>query len=276
MPTYWHTLKDCKVKPEDDEETKELKDFNHRIAAAKKPYFMTYVYPRLRTENLQYEKNCLRKLRSKFYKNRPLEMNDFYAYDAPEYNAGKDLEYYSGLLPTGNNPCTVNRISWFFENEFKGCLSNLASRLNAGQTFSYEILKSQVAYAKSTYNAIYELFLEYIQKTERLIQRARTEKIDTFATKVKFTQLAEFFKTECFKVCPNEKQLCDIVIDICYGNERYKQFAWDVCSEVIIQNLLEKHSGIIKFPALTDDDEDFVFCGREFIMKEIKVEEAEE
>ena len=29
MPSYWHTLNDCKSKPEDDEETKELKDFKH-------------------------------------------------------------------------------------------------------------------------------------------------------------------------------------------------------------------------------------------------------
>ena len=276
MPSYWHTLNDCKSKPEDDEETKELKDFNYRIAAAKKPYFMTYVYPRLRTENLQYEKNCLRKLRSKFYKNKPITMDDFYTYNSPEYDAGKDLEYYLGLLPTGNNPCTVNRISWFFEKEFKGCLSNLSSRLNSGKGFNYEVLKSQVAYAKSTYNAIYNLFLEYIQKTERLIQKARTEKIDNFATKARFAQLAEFFKMECFKICPNEKQLCDIVIDICYGNEKYKQFAWDICSEVIIENLLERHNGMIKFPALTDEDDDFVYCGRKFKMEEIKVGVAEE
>ena len=51
MPSNWYTLRDNMVNEDDDAEIAEQKEFNLKITAAKKPYFMTYVYPRLRTEN---------------------------------------------------------------------------------------------------------------------------------------------------------------------------------------------------------------------------------
>ena len=57
MPEYWHNIRDNIVKDDDNEETVERKNFNKKITAANKPYFMTYVYPALRTQNNTYNLN---------------------------------------------------------------------------------------------------------------------------------------------------------------------------------------------------------------------------
>ena len=40
MPSEWYDIKKCRVKDDDDEETIQRKEFNSKIVAAIKPYFM--------------------------------------------------------------------------------------------------------------------------------------------------------------------------------------------------------------------------------------------
>ncbi len=72
------------------------------------------------------------------------------------------------------------------------------------------------------------------------------------------------FKASCEKICPDEKELCDIIIDLCYSSEKSKQFAWDVCSKTILHNLLEKNNYIISYPVLTNNTGEFEFGGEQF------------
>lgn len=48
------------------------------------------------------------------------------------------------------------------------------------------------------------------------------------------------FKRECQAICPNECELCDIILDMCYKSSHSKQFAWEICVDTIIHNLLAK------------------------------------
>ena len=57
MPEYWYSMRDNMQKEDDNEEDIKRKNFNRKIVAANKPYFMTYVYPSLRTKNNSYMKN---------------------------------------------------------------------------------------------------------------------------------------------------------------------------------------------------------------------------
>ena len=83
------------------------------------------------------------------------------------------------------------------------------------------------------------------------------------------------FKSACESICPNEKELCNIIIDICYSSPSLRQFAWDICNETIIDNLLHKNNYIIHYPVLVPSNGEFEFGGEQFIMKTKKVEEAE-
>ena len=57
MPEYWYSLRGNKIHEEDTDEVKAKKTINERIAATKKPYFMCYVYPKLKSEYNKYVKN---------------------------------------------------------------------------------------------------------------------------------------------------------------------------------------------------------------------------
>lgn len=83
------------------------------------------------------------------------------------------------------------------------------------------------------------------------------------------------FRRKCEEVCPNETELCDIVIDLCYSSSRSRQFAWDICGEVIIENLLKKNDYSINYPVMTRQNGEFEFGGEQFIMRRKKIRKGE-
>lgn len=65
--------------------------------------------------------------------------------------------------------------------------------------------------------------------------------------------VVENFKNKLHTICPNEEVLTNIIIDITYGKKVNKQYAWDICGEQIIKNLLSKNSYEYKYPVASDD-----------------------
>ena len=56
------------------------------------------------------------------------------------------------------------------------------------------------------------------------------------------------FVRECEAICQNRSVLCNIVLDLCYTRSASKKFAWDICGEDIVNNLLSKNGGTISIP----------------------------
>ena len=76
---------------------------------------------------------------------------------------------------------------------------------------------------------------------------------------------------ECSKICSNEDELCDILLDLCYKTNKSKQFVWNVVGDVIVNRLLKLKDNHIKYPALVtqrDGQYDFDYCGKLFRMME--------
>ncbi len=275
MPSNWYTLSDSKIVEDDDEQTINDKEFNLKIAAAKKPYFMTYVYPRLKTENDTYVKNNNRGAIRRFNQYGIGSIADLYAYEDKSDDMREYLEYYEKRMPVGNNPCVVNRISWIFEDVFKNYLSKFSRYIREANNveFDYRILKSGVTYSKTTYNQVYEIYKEYCRRVEQYQKDSRTEKLENYDIKLmKHRIFTEYFRVECEKICSNEDELCDIVLDICYIREKSKQFAWDVCGDKIIENLLSHNGNKISYPQQVADGGEFTYCGKQFIMCEKEME----
>ena len=274
MPSNWYTLHECKVNDDDDEETRKQKEFNYKIAAAKKPYFMTYVYPRLKSENDLYVKNNNLGAIRRFNEYGISGISDLEKYEPKTPAMVEYYDYYKRLMPVGDNPCVVNRISWIFENVFKCYLSRFSKMIRESNQsdFDYRILKSGVVYSRNNYNQISALYKEYSRRIEEYQRKIRTEKVDKDSEYVQRHLFVEYFRSECYKVCSNEDELCDILLDLCYQRETSKQFAWDICGNVIIKNLLAKNNGIIHYPQLVDEDGDFEYCGKQFKMFEKELE----
>ena len=74
-----------------------------------------------------------------------------------------------------------------------------------------------------------------------------------------------YFKERCDILNIDKDELCDIVIDLCYSSNNSKQFAWDMCGEQIVHNLLERHNNRLSYPERCGDG-DILFKGEKFRM----------
>lgn len=271
MPKEWYEARACRVEDGDSEEVIKRKKFNASICADKKPYFMTYVYPTLRIKNNKYLRNNNNGAIMRFARYGIKSISDLQEYEPKTPDMIDYLHYYNEFMPVGYGKCTVNRICDIFEKEFDGYL-----RKRYVQTeFDYTILKSNVGYDKKMFRAIQKIYQDYQKRIGDLHRRAHTENIDKDSCWMEQCRFVEQFQRECSEICTNEDILCDIVLDMCYGTERAKQFAWDICGDRILENLLNRNNRTISFPKQVDNGGDFEYCGVQFqmITKEISVEE---
>lgn len=278
MPSTWYTYRDNKIKAEDSEEIKQAKEFNIKIAATKKPYFMIYVYPRLKSELSTYKKNSDKNAIRNFSEYGVHSVQDIIDHPCPTDEMIQYYEYYKKLLPVGDNACIVNQIAWHFENEFNSLLTKMPNLIKQtyNTEFDYNILKCGVAYSNITYNKILKLYKLHNLQVNKVMQKGSEEKVDRFDNHMEYEILLNIFKSRCYEICSNREELCDIILDICYTHEKSKQFAWDICSDIMLENLLKKSGGNISFPTPSDDDYDFEYSGRKFKMTTINVSEVNE
>lgn len=257
MPESWYNRRSNVPKSDDSEAEIEKKNFDMSIVADRKPYFMIYVYPHLKKEYDSYYKNADFKSLILFGK----KIDELLNSDCVSKEEMEFLNYYKSLMPVGDNPCVINRISWIFEKEFNGYLS----KINKTNYFDYNILKSNTPYSIKSYNQIVQLYNDYNMKMDALHKKIRVERFDDAGFERK--KIVDEFVKDCFLVCTNEDELCNIVLDICYAKDGTKQFAWDVCGSQIIKNLLKRNGNNICFPKISDNEcFDFKYMGTCFKM----------
>lgn len=271
MPDYWYSYRANTPKDDDTAEELERKAFNLKVLAEKKPYFMIYVYPSLKAEYRRYINNTNLNVMWEFCDSHGFKsIDDIYNCERKDESMLRVVDYYEKLMPVGCNACVINRISWLFENK-------LGSFKVAGlksSDFDYEILKSQSAYSRKTFNEIAALFSIYRDNMVKIARKDKTEKTDRYYSMLERKKLESAFIRECSVLCTNEDELCDIVLDLCYQIESLKQFAWELCGDVILRNLLRRNNATVSYPRLVDRDGEFTYCGREFVMTRLAVKEA--
>lgn len=267
MPKYWYSKAACNKLPEDTPEQRHFKELCLKIAAENKPYFMKYVYPDLNTKYNKY----LRDANSKCIREFEIPLADLIHKPVKTPAEKEFLDYYNRLMPVGGNPCTVNRIAWLFEDTFKSYCVNY----NKARIFDSSILKSGAAYDRNTYRKIEKIKTEYEESVKLFQQLSGRQRLDKDEVNINRNMMLLQFKSMCEEICPDEKALCDIIIDLCYSSSKSKQFAWDICGDIIIKNLLEKNNHIINYPVLVKTEGDFAFGGEQFIMRQKKWKEGD-
>lgn len=261
MPVYWYSIRDTKEFGENS--------LNRRIVAPYKPYFMIYVYPALKSKYNQFLKNSTRKVIRKFREYEFKSISDIANYPQKTKDMLDFLSYYEADNRVGRNPCVVNRVCWLFEKEFPSY-----SKLNQkAEPFDYSILKCNTEYSKSDYKQIKQLYSEYKMELDSFRQRARLNRVDDSCGAYTKEDFINRFRMESRKICSNEQELCDIVLDICYQTEQSKQFAWDVAGDIIIKNLLDRNNYTISYPK--HEGSEFEYCGEKFSMRTLILEDGD-
>lgn len=260
MPKSWHDRHTVN-KIEDDD----TKRFYRSIVADKKPYFMRYIYPSLMKQYNTYIKNTNRNALREFqmtvdemmsmpFENLSERQRDF-------------LRYYSYRMPVGVGNCIMNKICRRFEQEFDGHIG----RHNASVKFDYTIMKSGNEYSTSQFYAVKRLYEDYNKRLQNYMVFADYERVDECDSIFEISTMNSDFRRECFSACPNEQTLCDIILDICYSKNSTKKFAWSMCGETIINNLLSKNNFAISFPVI-DANGDISYSGEQYSLKTKTIE----
>lgn len=261
MPDKWYNWISNKIGKAKTSSEKKENWFNRKLIADKKPYFMQYIYPAEKSKMNEYIKNNNEKCIMRFR----ITLDELLAKEKKTPEEEKFIHCYYQRLPLGIAPCTINKICWKIEDIFddlKSCESD---------EFDYSILKSNVEYSNHLYTQIKKIYDRYRRETSNYMQFAKSERIKAEERQIQKYIFREEFKRQCLEQCPNEDILCNIVLDLCYSKSKYsKQFAWDVCGEIFIKNLLRRNNYMISYPTL-DEDGEIEFGGLHFSMDTTKI-----
>lgn len=253
MPKYWY---DRAAIWKDDSFTEEEKEFQSRIVADKKPYFMRYIYPAVTKSWKKYEQNVEMKCGVLFNKSLKtlLESQELTDEEA------EFVQNYYRYIPVGVGDCVMNKICWRFEAEFDSYMK----KYNPGGKFDYTIMKSGEIYTAKQKREIKELFDKYVEQNKQYMIRASKERV-AYEDKLETRRvLVEEFRRAAYEICSNRYQLGDIILDMTYTREGSKQFAWDVIPDVINENLFRNSGGVMYIPE-KDADGDVYFHGNTYL-----------
>ncbi len=172
----------------------------------------------------------------------------------------------------------MNKICWYIEEHFMNAtldykIKNFNSDLLKNPSVSYStILFNKVAKIKEQYDSSLQEAIKTRMKNSKgkidgsEVAMAISVQMELFKA---ISVQMELFKEETLNVCSNTEVLCNILVDLCYKHSnKSKQFAWEICGEEMISNLLRHHNYKISFPT-KDENGDFEFKGMKFKMEEI-------
>lgn len=257
MPKSWYSYKDIK---KDGTLTDSDRELLMKLMVNKKPYFFIYNYPHLYTKYSKFIKdvnnNCLIRFGVTLD-----ELNN-------KINKTEEEEIFINSVECRNpvfmNNSLMNRLCWIVEKEFK----DVKLKVKDKGDFDYNIYKTNKKYSPKLKKEIEVLFKEYKKQQKQYGQTNSIHKSKEDKEEKRKVFLSTF-RRNASELCPNEEDLCNIVLDIAYkGNS--KQFAWDICGEQIIKNLLAKNNYTYKYPAL-DDNGDIEWNGYKFSIKEVRI-----
>ena len=262
MPKSWYNNDENIIQKSDSNDIRKKKIFNQSIVADRKPYFMCYIYPETMARYKKYIENTNRKSLMQF--RMPLE--ELLKTYKKTKKQRKFVKYYYKRMPVGIDDCLINRVCWRIEKEFDGNNDNVKQNSD----FDYTIYKSDVEYSKYMKNKLINIYKEYNYKLQEYSKTIKQEHIDSDDANLQYQLMKNEFHERCDKACSDERQLCNILLDICYSSQNTKQFVWDMCGQTIIKNLLKTHNNKLSYPLMTDDG-DSSFGGHKFKMQECKI-----
>lgn len=260
MPIHWYIDKTNVIHDEDNDEIRAKKELNHILCASKKPYFFAYNYQSLKAEYDELMAGINSKLINMFQKTFKEMQNSTNLTETEQ----KILDLCYKKIKLDLSPSTMNKICWAVEDNFDRV------DLFKDVEFDYSVYKSDVEYSSIIYNQIKDVCKEYLKKIRQMNKkRAIDEQSDEEYYSDK-EQILLMLSEECAKICPNAKELCNILLDLCYSDNLSKNIVWNVCSSTIVENLLEKNNYKLIYPARSNDGE-FVCCGCSFTNKTIEI-----
>lgn len=262
MNAMWNTLQACLPSQDDTQELAQLKQFNKKICAYRKPFFFIYRYNATKAEYDKYVKKVDAKLKQRYH----ISLDELLNSNELSADLQREKEIYYNRCPVDMSPGTVNRIAWAVNKKFE--TFNSLPRAE----FDKEVIKSGVQYSKTELYQVRDIYKEYRDAIKNLAKKTKYDEVDDEEDGiVNKAAIDLIFKGKFYETCVNEKVLCDILIDLLYDKPNSKGVVWDICGDVVVDNLLQKANYVVKYPESVESDEEFSCCRKKFRMKSIYV-----
>lgn len=270
MPKSWYDYSACKIEDGDDPDTIADKQFNMRILANKKPYFMSYIYP----EQIRGYKKYMNAIRRKTVREMSDDAQDILAKSEEERTEYENtfIQYYLFKNPVGMNLCTMNRICWMIEEEMDGYLKHLRH----DDVLDYDAIKSGKEYSLSTYYATRKVFLEAVDCAKRKQKELATSKVSTnsdYDYSRHYAMYLDELRRELLEKCSDDDMLYDILIDVCKRSNASRELIWKLFGDKIVNYLLNKHGNKI-YVIAKDPAGDVTYCGDRYRTIAVDMNEA--
>ncbi len=264
VPKHWYSYKHLKIDTKKDaHEIIEWKKYNQKLLANKKPYFFIYNYPKLMREYKKYINDCNTNCLIRFGNTvEELELKTNKTKEELEF-----IEHHYFRMPVSIEKSLMNRLCWIVEDELK----NIEIKPTDNH-FDYSFMKSDVKYSKKDKKEIEKLYKRYRKESRDYLINNSENKTDENNDR---NFLIDKYRKEVFSICNNENMVCDILLDLCYNSDSSKQFAWDICGDVIVDNLLRNNNYHITIPTESDEKTDTYWRGKYYRPVKIKLEKGE-
>lgn len=264
VPKEWYDWKTNKILETDGEEIIKMKEFNQRILANKKPYFMIYNYDKLKREYNDYAKANEEVCSVNF--NMTLDELRDKPNKTPQEQEAWDT--FTQQSPVNVSPSVINRIAWHIEKHFAD------KNLFTLEPFDTNKLKnSEVKYSKQQYNKVSALREDYGAKyKEIIIANTKRHMADTDSLEVIKEVMKNNLMEQVIQVCGDLDVACNVLVDICYKDVKSKDLLWEMCGEQLIKNLIRNGYNKLSFPTKSENG-DFTFKGIQFEMGEVDANE---
>lgn len=237
-------------------------EFNNKILCKIRPAFFRFLYPHYMTRynkeikkyniysHLAFKKSFSDILKSK---NRTDE----------EENMVQEYKTHSFFL---DNNSVVNRISRYMRANL-GLIGKYSTK--SSRDFDYTILQNQnnILTEKNI-----SMMNSYLQEYKTFKKSLRNDITMTSYTNI--DSFISYLRKQClWYISPNEAELADYAIEVTYGGEiSMVEFAWRMFPEGLIENIIQKSSGIIRMP-IQDDDGEIEYLWNKYTIKEFSLED---
>lgn len=270
MPSMWYDIHSVVVRDGDDAKTIEKKQYNRKIIADKKPYFMIYIYPQLRKEYRKYISDAKKSCQSQF----GICLEELLCKLDRTEQQEEFVKWYWKKYPVSDENGVMNRLCHYVEQEFEGYLKSAKNT-----DFDYKNLLVSKDFGtgyigKAKEERIKDLLGLYRSLWQSMAIELKGQGGNAEETNEKKHFLNEWFKRELDGICVNAQMQCDILLKLCYKTEQSKRFVWNMCDEQIVKNLLTKNEKYSFFTA--DDNGTVAYRGKKYRKITVNVSSGEE
>ena len=258
-PSHWFKTDSCN------------NDFDLSVCVGKKkPYYFIYNYEHVSKREKVFNKrtNIMSYIRTGMSRDELEKLED--------KNEVQEslIKRFNNESPIYNNDTTMNRIT----HELEATLDPLMNKRVSYNDFDYNIyMDNDVEVSPDNKKKVKKLYKEYLdeQRVYFSTRNAFAFNAEEYGERSAYSnKFFSRFKKDALSICNNEKELCNIVVELCYSkNKTSKQFAWTICGNQIIKNLL-KNCGNKYHSIVRDNNGELEYSGRKYNieLKEVQYE----